>query len=339
MSDSWQGRLRVRANGPPNARKTFRGGASGSQQQQSNAPTPPPQRRSLIASLEGASDPQDGSPLFITIPPEIRNRIFAFALTSYDDKSHPYPEDAYYYRPGYHYRQRIDTALLATCRRIYSETHDLPVSQNEHVFWGSADRAPPGLKFSDSPRHYFKQMTLDQRKAVVDVHLFTQLFWLERTFPHVCNEMNPKRIKITIRHTDWWYWENNKPLVMNTGWGDNLKSIKELEVLEVELETMERDKAQLDAIVKSMNTWTFALDGDRKLTTEGNQLVRERYLGQGSFNQSGHSANTHYDSGLNLWNVTLVQRPSVAASALVYTIPRIPYVVSILRWTAKQNQT
>jgi hypothetical protein len=88
-----------------------------------------------------------------------------------------------------------------------------------------------------------------------------------------------------------------------------------------------------------MNTWTFALDGDRKLTTERNQLVRERYLGQGSFNQSGHSANTHYDSGLNLWNVTLVQRPSVAASALVYTIPQIPYVVSILRWTAKQNQT
>jgi hypothetical protein len=32
---------------------------------------------------------------------------------------------------------------------------------------------------------------------------------------------------------------------MKTGWGDDLKSIKELEVLEVELETMERDKAQV----------------------------------------------------------------------------------------------
>jgi hypothetical protein len=183
------------------------------------------------------SDPQDGSPLFITIPPEIRNRIFAFAR--------PYPEDAYYYRPGYHYCQRIDTALLATCCRIYSETHDLPVSHNEHVFWGSANRGPPGLKLSEKPRRYFKQMTLDQRKAVVDVHLFTQLFWLEGTFPNICNEMNPKRIKITVRHTDWWFWENNTRLIMKTGWGDDLKSIKELEVLEVELETMERDKAQV----------------------------------------------------------------------------------------------
>ncbi|KAF8193304.1 hypothetical protein BJ912DRAFT_1141797 [Pholiota molesta] len=325
--------LMVRANGPSNARNTFRGGASGSQQQQNNPLSPPPQRRSLIANLEGTSDPQDGSPLFITIPPEIRNRIFAFALTSYDDKSRPYPEDAYYYRPGYHYCQRIDTALLATCRRIYSETHDLPVSHNEHVFWGSADRGPPGLKFSEKPRRYFKQMTLDQRKAVVDVHLFTQLFWLEGKFPNVCDEMNPKRMRITVRHTDWWFWESNTRLIMKTGWGDDLKSIKELEVLEVELETMERDKAQLDAIVKSMNTWMFALDGDRKLTTEGNQLVHERYMGQGSFNQSGHI--TLYNPTSNRWNA--IQRPSVSAPAP--TIQQIPYVVSILRWTAKQNQT
>jgi hypothetical protein len=82
-----------------------------------------------------------------------------------------------------------------------------------------------------------------------------------------------------------------------------------------------------------MNTWTFALDGDRKLTTEGNQLVHERYLGQGSFNQSGHI--TLYNPTSNRWNV--IQRPSVSAPAP--TIQQIPYVISILRWTAKQNQT
>jgi hypothetical protein len=92
-----------------------------------------------------ASDcnPQNQSPLFNTLPGEIRNIIFNFALSEYD--SAPINREAYYYRPDYPAFRKISTTLLQTCRRIYLETRVVaPRNVQSLRFWlGSADRAPP----------------------------------------------------------------------------------------------------------------------------------------------------------------------------------------------------
>jgi hypothetical protein len=209
--------------------------------------TPPEPAHSLITTLQGDVNPQTGSPLFSAIPPELRNAIFRLMLTSYDDKLAPYPENNHYNRPGYRFRHRIDTTLLSTCRRIYREAHILPVSLNEHVFWASSGRGPPGVKYCDDPVSQLSRLTIEQREAVENVHLFTQLYWLEGSFPLLCNSdlFRTKHLKITVRHGDWWDWESNVPLVMQNGWTANLKAITNLESFEVELETMERDKSQV----------------------------------------------------------------------------------------------
>ena len=79
------------------------------------------------------------------------------------------------------------------------------------------------------------------------MHFFTQLFWLEKTFPMICklSLVKAKHIKVTVRHTDWWYWESNAPLAMKSQWVDNLRYIAGLQSLEVELETIEQNKAQV----------------------------------------------------------------------------------------------
>lgn len=208
---------------------------------------PPEPRQSLIATLQAGVNPQRDCPLFSTLPPELRNTIFRMVLTSYDDTTAPYPENNHYNRPGYRFRHRIDTALLSTCRRIYCEAHILPVSLNEHVFWASSGRGPPGLKYCDNPISQLSRLTIQQREAVKHVHLFTQMYWLEDTFPRLCNQdvFRMKHLKITIRHGDWWNWESNAPLAMQNSWTTNLKAIPTLESLEMELETMERDKSQV----------------------------------------------------------------------------------------------
>ena len=207
-------------------------------------PVPPPSSsHSLIATLEAARDPQNACLLFTILPPETRNNIFSLALCGYDDKDRPYPEYSYYSRPGYRFHRRIDTALLATCRRIYRETHDLPISQNEHVFWFKRGPSVSSL----GPAQYFERFTVEQQSAVKQVHFFTQLFWLEKTFPMICklSLVKAKHIKVTVRHTDWWYWESNAPLAMKSQWVDNLRYIAGLQSLEVELETIEQNKAQV----------------------------------------------------------------------------------------------
>ena len=149
-------------------------------------------------------NPQLSSPLFTSIPPEIRNYIFELVLTSYDDKNRPYKKGAFYYRPDHRHAQKIDTALLLTCRRIHVETEAIPASLNEHTSW--YQRAPPDVlknsfSLEDSPA------ALKRRQGLETIHLFTQQFWLEDSFKAFSRKFKftkVTRLTITIRHTDWW---------------------------------------------------------------------------------------------------------------------------------------
>ena len=150
------------------------------------------------------TNPQLQCPLFICIPPEIRNYIFELVLTSYDDKTRPYKKTAYYYRPSHRYARKIDTALLLTCRRVYAETEAVPAMLNEHTSW--YHRAPPDVvKNGFSSEH--SPAAVKRRCQLRTVHLFTQQFWLENQFVRFVpryNHTNASRLKLTLRHTDWW---------------------------------------------------------------------------------------------------------------------------------------
>ncbi|KJA17477.1 hypothetical protein HYPSUDRAFT_1019455 [Hypholoma sublateritium FD-334 SS-4] len=283
-------------------------------------------RHSLIATLGPDRDPQNACILFATIPSEIRNNIFSLALYSYYDTARPYPEYSFYSRPGYRFHRRIDTALLATCRRIYSETHDLPISQNEHVFW--CGRGPSSVSIEGALRRYFERLTEEQLSAVVQAHFFTQLFWLEGTFPTICTlpVMKAKHIKITVRYTDWWYWENNVPLAMKSQWIDNLKFIAGLQSLEVELETIERDKTQMETIAQNMLRWRIPLTG-RVLTTEGNPIVSERIQGPSRYKDGAIEYSTALGGWVPIGNINEPPEPRY-----------LQYVVLILLWTAKASK-
>ncbi|KAI9873214.1 MAG: hypothetical protein M1830_000705 [Pleopsidium flavum] len=246
-------------------------------------------------------DPQSACPLFTQIPAEVRNHIFELALTEYDDASRPYERGSFHYRPGYHFRQRIDTDLLRTCRRVYLEANLLPVAINEHVFW--CYRAPPGMKHASEPSQYFLKMTPQQQNAVDCVHFFTQQFWLEGQWDDACRipEMRPRKIKITLRHADWWCWEYKEKLGIDPrlpgrvkwqemgkepgldeikrAWGYHFRHLRGLREFEMELETIESNKDQLDAIAQRGLAWKFDLCDGSVLSTEGTSLIEHSWKG------------------------------------------------------------
>jgi hypothetical protein len=269
--------------------------------------TPQPTiHESLVPKFAEKYMAQVSCPLFTRIPGELRTRIFEFALTEYDDLRHPYDENTFYYRPGYHYRQRIDTALLRTCRLIYLEAHLIPIAINEHTFW--CFRGPPHRLLDARPQIYFPGMTPEQRIAAEHIHFFTQQYWLEGTWAGSpwatvtqIPEMHPRKLTITIRHTDWWYWESDEPLgidprlpgrvhkhemlssdphaeIKDSGdrraarvrlaWGNQFKNLKGLRELVIELETVERKKLELDEIVSRAKGWWFKL-------ADGKVLIRD----------------------------------------------------------------
>lgn len=247
---------------------------------------------------------QADSPLFNYIPPEIRNNIFKFALTAYEDPTRKYRRNAYYYRPGYTCAHKIDTNLLLTCRLVYAETAHLPASINEHVSWHY--RAPPGIEkrafqIDDTPA------SLLRRRELRKIHIFAQQYWLEAGdrgfggFTRLWTVMCPINLKITIRHTDWWCWEIDAPLALDPkragrpsaqkhsrpcdpfepgSWGSAFRRIRGLRCLQLELETVESKKTELDAIVGRANEWQFPLGDDHILIPDQSKIKRTGWIGE-----------------------------------------------------------
>lgn len=225
------------------------------------------------------SNPQTQSPLFSTIPAELRNQIFALALQQYDDPdTEQYGIDDLHYRPDHRARHIVSTTLLLTCRRIWLEANHLPMTQAVHAFWyGHRHRRPEWcLRDPDDIRgEEDDQGTEDGRfKAFIDslgtlqlanlahIRVFAQMFWLEQDFagsqvrkqlhkftPHLAS------FTLTIRHSDWWDWERDAPLRLQTKWlGKLLKATSMVNVTEIrlELETVEWKVGQLRPIVEEV---------------------------------------------------------------------------------------
>jgi hypothetical protein len=89
------------------------------------------------------------------------------------------------------------------------ETYHLPPVSREHVFWHS--RHPKELSFdryAENEANYFRKMKDWQVGLVREVHLFTQMFWLEGSLMRLCKHDLPQgieKIKITVRRGDWWW--------------------------------------------------------------------------------------------------------------------------------------
>ncbi|KAL8834572.1 MAG: hypothetical protein Q9170_003700 [Blastenia crenularia] len=260
------------------------------------------QRPLDMANTPKKINPQSASPFFNRIPPEIRNHIFQLALTAYEDPKRKYKRYAYYYRPGYTCVHKIDTALLLSCRLVYTETARLPASINELTAW--CYRQPPiRQEYEPAP------MALEarRRQELRKVHVFAQQFWLEleqhgfAQFLDLWERSHPTNLTITLRHTDWWWWEEEAPLALDpkqrgrpsaarcsrssdpfdpVSWGAQFRRVSGLQVLRMELETVEAKKDELDAIAKRAREWKFPLGDGNTLVIDESKTKRTGWIGR-----------------------------------------------------------
>ncbi|KAI1773104.1 hypothetical protein F4818DRAFT_118132 [Hypoxylon cercidicola] len=221
---------------------------------------------------------QDESPLFGVIPAEVRSAIFSLALTDFPDPApdNQYAADTCYRRPHYFAPRKTDTALLRTCRAAYAECWFLPFMLQEQAHWLTAqDRAPPEYRvhMSRAVLGARLQQIREQRDdgeavEIEGLRVFAQMYKLEegslavllRT-PGLC----PRRLTLTIRHTDWWFWEDDTPLRFEATWIKAVCDVLPSSVRElcIELESLERKKDQVDSIAEQMREkWFFKrMDG------------------------------------------------------------------------------
>src|SRR4051812_23394543 len=122
-------------------------------------------------------NPQYDCPLFHSIPGEVRNYIFQLALSDFEDKENIYKDETCYKRPEYLAPRKTDTALLRTCKLVYSEAWFRPWASTEQSFYLTwAMRRPPRVSTIFQVQKTLKQlhaMGVDTR--IQHVRVFAQL--------------------------------------------------------------------------------------------------------------------------------------------------------------------
>ncbi|KAH7305280.1 hypothetical protein B0I35DRAFT_444290 [Stachybotrys elegans] len=235
--------------------------------------------------LSAQADSQSESPLFRLLPGEVRRNIYDMVLADFSD---PSPEKRYedktcYTRPSYYAPRKTDFNLLLTCRAIYRECWFLPMTLREMTFWLThQSRAPPTERAGDDYarpqastislanrlRHTSDQ--LGETLELESIRFFAQMYVLEEGRLHETLSRSPlchvhfRRLTLTIRHQDWWFWERDEPLRFEAGW--IAKACEALPAtlreLTIELESLERKKKQIDAIANKMSERWFFVRGD-----------------------------------------------------------------------------
>ena len=245
-----------------------------------HAPPVPPPRAKLAEEIErqsnhavnietvemdstfSKSNPQEQSLLFSMLPREIRGLIWGFATAPFEDPDHQYQNTEYYYRPGHTARHKTNAELLLSCRRIWLEANPLPMLQAEHCFW--YHRAAPDSRNDN----WMAQLTPLNRENFGHLHLFAQFYAIEGLTNRPgalrdyflkttakSGDFQPRMLHVTIRHTDWWFWEHEEPLRFKDSWFQAMldsPDLRSTHILQLELETLDYKVKQLMPIVERL---------------------------------------------------------------------------------------
>lgn len=228
------------------------------------------------------------------LPGELRDQIYTYALTPYEDQDQPYGSDTCYYRPGYTARRRTDLSLLRTCKRVYSEAWCKPLSlATEFCYWLAwAGRAPQGEE--DLSGRLAGTMDLLQKHhgyvELKHVQIFAQMLEFGgRSIDDIlmAPHFHPAVITITVRHTDWWSWEDDDWLRYDAGVRNSSVFPASTRKLVLEMETLERKKDQLDSIVSQMkDLWAFSREDGVLLSARRTETEMRRWQGSSTWEGS-----------------------------------------------------
>lgn len=264
-----------------------------------------------LTSFSRPREAQDDCVLFKKIPAEVRDCIYGFALSYYDDSDRlvcltvlllcqmrlaltalQYPRDNPYWRPDCIAPPKVNCALLQTCQSIYNEAWFRPWASMVHKLWlTSPDRAPNRIDTLSIGTLAKMLQALFQNHGRVEtqeLQVFPQLYALEGgSLEGVLSleHLYPLNLTITIRHTDWWFWEHDERLHIEGGWLSEARFPDSLKTINLELESLVRKTNQIDYIADQMaDHWHFLTKNGTVFTADKAHMQTSRWNGGSTWN-------------------------------------------------------
>jgi len=262
---------------------------------------------------------QTQSPLFSVLPAEIRNLLFSFALLETEDITRPYHKNTCYARPDFLAPKRVDASLLQTCQRVYGEAWFRPFIATEHtLFLTSNDRRPARVTTRADLAATLARMKEHGFEAeLAHVRVFAQLYSLEPGKElqsiFLTPNLRPRTITVTLRHTDWWSWENDADLMIRAAWLNTCRFPSSTTEIRMELECALRRQSNLDSIADQMMTqWKFRREDDMIMTAEDSPVVTMTWKGSSTWQNRRWLRDETEPEVIEYYVRTVIWRPQIA---------------------------
>ncbi|PCG91494.1 Hypothetical protein PENO1_093470 [Penicillium occitanis (nom. inval.)] len=267
---------------------------------------------------------QQQSPLFSVLPAEIRSLIFTCALTDYEDITQDaFGRDTYWYRPGYQAKRRTATELLRTCKRVFQETWFLPFALAEHCFFLTQEnRAPSKHVTVERMKEYLTTLREFARNQdgmdiphIQSIRVFAQLWALEdsRRLQEVLDleGFQPKNITITLRYTDFWYWEHDRPMHIDAKWVNTVRFPSSVSTISMDFEMIDRRKNEVDFITDlATQRWFFRRADGMAFRASKEDITTTRWTGSSTFNKSRWIRDESRPNEIDYYVKTVVWKPA-----------------------------
>ncbi|EEA19614.1 hypothetical protein TMatcc_009753 [Talaromyces marneffei ATCC 18224] len=267
---------------------------------------------------------QHESPLFSMLPAEIRSLIFIYALTDYEDTAHEaFGRNTYWYRPDYQAKRRTETELLRSCKRVFQETWFLPFALAEHCFFlthqGRAPRKHVTVKrmkeYLITLRDFARNQDGMDIPQIHNIRVFAQLWALEesRRLQEILDldGFQPKHVTITLRYTDFWYWEDNRPIHIDSRWVNTVRFPASVSTISMDFEMIDRRKTEVDFITDlATQEWFFRRADGMVLRANKEDIIISRWTGSSTLGNSRWIRDESRPNEIDYYVKTVVWKPA-----------------------------
>ena len=261
---------------------------------------------------------QSESVLFSIIPAEIREHIFSYALTESEDTTKLYDIDTCYRRPGHLAPRITHTALLRTCQRIYREAWYMPWVNAQHsLYLASAGRRPDRSTSIEEMQKTLTALHENNIDTLINhVQIFAQLYALEpgNDLQEILDMeyFHPRTLTITVRHTDFWFWESDVALHIDADWVNDCRFPDSLQQLKLQFESLERKKSQVDSLASQVvNSWHFLRHDGTMMVSDMASIAQTRWTGSSTWEGQRWLRDETRPEELDYYIVTVTFRPLV----------------------------
>ncbi|OAQ99953.1 hypothetical protein LLEC1_04022 [Akanthomyces lecanii] len=234
----------------------------------------PPLHRQLLS--KSAAHEQVDCPLFQLCPAEIRSQIFSLVLLDYED---PAEAKQYSKHTCWTHRYGASTNLQINLQR--NLVPSIQAQRTDALDHQPGPRAPPEYRVNKARKGLRETVDGIKREHEEQVCGLESVADFLEQFPDLAFQ----RLYITIRHTDFWFWETDEPLRFECQWIPGLCRVLPTTVREVviEMETVRRKATQLDDIANQMaQRWHFRTKDGKALFADSTANSHKVSCWQGS---------------------------------------------------------